>query len=94
MMVTRRGDNIPSVKDYAHWNEDAERIWYEENKYDMEHADEIISYDDDNFIPDDYEFPNEKNFDTEAEAVAFFRTLEANNSTMGIFLGKWRVEWD
>lgn len=26
---------IPPVSDYSHWNEDAERVWYEENKYDM-----------------------------------------------------------
>jgi hypothetical protein len=38
----RRGDDIPSVSEYAHWNEDALAVWYEENKYDMEHADEII----------------------------------------------------
>jgi hypothetical protein len=43
----RRGDDIPPVSAYAHWNEDAERIWYEENKYDMEHADEIIEEEDD-----------------------------------------------
>lgn len=38
----RRGDNIPSVADYAHHNEDAQAIWWLENKYDMEHADEIL----------------------------------------------------
>jgi hypothetical protein len=42
----RRGDNIPSVADYAHWNEDAEAVWYAENRYDMEHADEIAEDDD------------------------------------------------
>ena len=41
----RRGDNIPPVSDYAHWNEDAEAVWYEENKYDMMHADEIMDDD-------------------------------------------------
>ena len=41
--VVRRGDNIPSVSDYSHWNEDAQRIWYEENKYDMQHWDEEVS---------------------------------------------------
>lgn len=52
--VVRRGDNIPSISDYAHWNEDAARIWYEENKYDMEHADEILDdgNDDDGPEPD------------------------------------------
>jgi hypothetical protein len=38
----RRGDNIPTIADYAGWNEDAEIMWYEENKYDMMHADEIV----------------------------------------------------
>jgi len=45
-MVRRRGDDIPPVSDYAHWNEDAELMWYQENKYDMEHADEIVEEDD------------------------------------------------
>lgn len=43
----RRGDNIPTVAEYSHWNEDAYAMWYEENKYDMEHADEIIEDDED-----------------------------------------------
>lgn len=38
-MGTLRG--IPPVSDYAHWNEEAEAVWYAENRYDMEHADEI-----------------------------------------------------
>jgi hypothetical protein len=42
----RRGDNIPPVSDYAHWNEEAEAMWYAENKYDMDHADEIVEVDD------------------------------------------------
>jgi hypothetical protein len=33
VIMTTRG--IPPVSDYAHWNEDAELMWYEENKYDM-----------------------------------------------------------
>jgi hypothetical protein len=51
--MTRRGDNIPSVSEYSHWNEDAQFMWYNENKYDMEHADEEIDdYDD---YEEDYE---------------------------------------
>ena len=48
--MARRGDFIPPVSDYAHWNEDAQAMWYMENKYDMDHADEYIEdpYDDDN----------------------------------------------
>lgn len=37
-----RGEDIPPVSDYAHWNEDARYMWYMENRYDMEHADEWI----------------------------------------------------
>ena len=55
----RRGDNIPPVSAYAHWNEDAERVWYEENKYDMEHADEIIEDDDDRGSRYDYDGDDE-----------------------------------
>lgn len=44
--MAKRGDFIPPVSDYAHWNEDAQRIWYEENKYDMQHWDEEIDQED------------------------------------------------
>jgi hypothetical protein len=54
-MSRRRGDNIPPVSDYAHWNEDAELMWYNENKYDMEHADEIMDDDFDDRGWDDEE---------------------------------------
>ena len=49
LMVRRRGDNIPPVSEYSHWNEEAEAMWFLENRYDMEHADEIIEDDDDDF---------------------------------------------
>lgn len=49
----RRGDDIPSVSEYSHWNEDAQAVWYAENRYDMEHADEIIEDDDDFVEPED-----------------------------------------
>jgi len=45
-MKRRRGDDIPSVSDYAHYNEEAEAIWYAENRYDMENWDEEIDDDD------------------------------------------------
>ena len=51
-MPRYRGDNIPPVSDYAHWNEDAQAMWYAENKYDMDHADEPL---DDDFDDYDYE---------------------------------------
>jgi hypothetical protein len=54
--IVRRGDNIPPVSDYAHWNEDAEMMWYQENRYDMEHADEIIEDDPyEDYDPEMYE---------------------------------------
>ena len=49
-----RGQDIPSVSDYSHWNEDAELMWYNENKYDMEHSDEWVE-DDPYGWDDDYE---------------------------------------
>ena len=86
----RRGDDIPSVSDYAHWNEDAQRVWYEENRYDMEHADEIIEddwYDRIDYEPD----PFEDSFPTEAEARAFIAKykIDADRDT----LTTWRDEW-
>ena len=48
----RRGDDIPPVSAYAHYNEEAESMWYLENRYDMENADEIIENDDDDYNPD------------------------------------------
>lgn len=54
-MVKRRGDNIPKVSDYAHYNEEAAAVWYAENKYDMDHADEIVEEDDDDLDDEDEE---------------------------------------
>lgn len=41
----RRGQNIPPVSDYSHWNEEAEQVWYAENRYDMMYADEEVEDD-------------------------------------------------
>lgn len=71
----RRGDNIPTVEEYSHWNEDAERVWYEENRYDMEHADEEF---DDEVEAADYDEPEEdiyEEFDTEEESEYFFEKM-------------------
>lgn len=46
-------NGIPPISDYAHWNEDAERIWYEENKYDMLHPEVFEDYDDHSAYYDD-----------------------------------------
>lgn len=92
--VIRRGDDIPSVSDYAHWNEDAERIWYEENRYDMEHADEIIEEEEDRDWG--YEEPEEdidEEFDTEEEAQYYFDKMkdDAHSLSMGQYGRGWRV---
>lgn len=57
-------NGIPSVSDYSHWNEDAQRVWYEENRYDMEHPevfDDYLNdpYDDRNYAYDE-EIPEDK----------------------------------
>jgi hypothetical protein len=86
----RRGDNIPSVADYAHWGEDAQAVWYAENRYDMEHADEIIEGDD---YERDYEpDPFQDCFATEAEARAFAKKVEADDKNIGEWAGEWYVE--
>jgi hypothetical protein len=85
--MRRRGDDIPSVSAYSHWNEEAEAMWYAENKYDMEHADEIIE-DDDDFVPD----PFEDGFATEAEARAFAEKVGAYDDAIYAWVDKWYVE--
>lgn len=56
--------DIPPISDYAHWNEDAQRVWYEENKYDMAHQDDYeydedgIMYHDRSFEEDDFIDPD------------------------------------
>lgn len=54
-MTRFRGDDIPPVSDYAHWNEDAQLMWYQENRYDMEHAGEPLDDDDWYDTADDYD---------------------------------------
>jgi hypothetical protein len=49
----RYRDGIPPRSDYAHWNEDQDLMWYEENKYDMMYEHER-DYDDDPYDGDDY----------------------------------------
>lgn len=54
-MTRYRGDNIPPVSDYAHWNEDAELMHYQENRYDMMYADEPL----DDPYEDDYDYEDD-----------------------------------
>lgn len=94
-MTRRRGDNIPSVADYAHWNEDAQYMWYAENRYDMEHADEIIEDDDDRRY-DREDDPYQAVFYSEAEARAFIAKYEIdeNRDTLSQWWDKdRREEW-
>ena len=49
--------DIPTIADYAHWNEDAPRVWWEENRYDMEHPSE----------PDEDFDPYRQDYDPEEE---------------------------
>jgi len=94
----RRGDNIPSVSDYAHWNEDAQRVWYEENKYDMQYADEEMDGPENDR---DYDYdepdPEQREFATEAEAEAFTETLGCDWAMRKLIRNKkdspWIVEW-
>jgi hypothetical protein len=92
-MVRRRGDNIPSVAEYAHWNEEAYSMWYAENRYDMENADEIIEDDDDrrDYEPD----PFEEIFESEAAArewVTANRIDDNGRDTVSEWGGRWFVE--
>jgi len=53
-MPRYRGDEIPSISDYSHHNEEAAAVWYAENRYDMMYAGEPM--DDDPYDDyDDYE---------------------------------------
>lgn len=88
----RRGDNIPSVAEYAHWNEEAESMWYAENRYDMEHADEEMDdggdYED-RFVDD----PFEEGFDTYGEALAFLDRWHLKPNCDGVNLSDWGGRW-
>lgn len=48
---------IPTVKDYDHWGEEAAAVWYAENRYDMEN--EIDDFDRYDRVPDDWEEEDE-----------------------------------
>lgn len=88
--MRRRGDNIPNISDYAHWNEDAKLMWYQENRYDMEYADEIIEDDYDRYA--DYEpEPFSTKFHTEAEARAFAANLRDSVRDRDIY--EWKDLW-
>jgi hypothetical protein len=92
--VAKRGDNIPTVADYAHWNEEAEAMWYAENRYDMEHWDEEMDDDNDReWDPD----PFEEGFDSYEDALAFMDRWHLKNNCDGAsgpsdWGGRWYVE--
>jgi hypothetical protein len=86
----RRGDNIPSVAEYAHWNEEAEAMWYAENRYDMEHADEEIE--DDWDAERDYEEPEpdiDASFYTEGEARECYDRLAPTAHSINLTHVHW-----
>lgn len=90
----RRGDNIPSVSDYAHWGEDAQAMWYAENRYDMEHADEIIEEDwDGDMNGRDEPDPFEESFDTYDEALAFMDRHHLKPNCDGVNVTDWGSKW-
>jgi len=68
-------------------------MWYAENRYDMEHADEIVE-DDDGWGPDDDPDPFQDTFATEAEARAFMAKwkIDEHRDTLGEWIGEWIVE--
>lgn len=51
---------IPTVADYAHWGEEAEAVWFEENRYDLLYGGEP-----DHDPYDDYDYDED---DPDAEA--------------------------
>lgn len=90
-MVRRRGDNIPSVADYAHWNEDAQAVWYAENRYDMEHADEIVE--DDDLARWDDPDPFDDKFDTYEEVLEFLDRHHLKDGCDGVNVTDWGGKW-
>lgn len=89
--IKRRGDDIPPISAYAHWNEDAAYMWWEENKYDMYHSDEIIEDDWDG--PDEGPYGQEKEFLLRSSAEKFMS--QHNNADLHHYGSKWVVEyWD
>lgn len=66
-----RGDDIPPVSAYAHYNEEAQAMWYAENRYDMEHAGEPLDdfYDDDWYDDEDIDDEVEPAEDAHLEAA-------------------------
>lgn len=65
-MPRYRGDDIPTVADYAHWGEEASAIWALENEYDMRYAGEPLDddpYDDPEYIDNpDYPYANQTDY--------------------------------
>jgi hypothetical protein len=86
------------VSDYAHWGEEAEAVWYAENKYDMENWDEEIEPDD--FEDRYYAEPDpdiEMTFNTEEDAQAFMDRpqdwgYDVESLSMTRYGDKWVVE--
>lgn len=74
----RHASDIPSVSDYAHWNEEAERVWYQENKYDMYYGDESSYYDERDEGYEDYGDYDEKYEEALAEIEETLKSMGYN----------------
>jgi hypothetical protein len=75
-------------------------MWYQENKYDMEHADEIIE-DDDDYNPSEMEMYFEANvddevygeFDNEEEARVLFEKMSPTAHALNLRHNHWNNTW-
>ena len=95
--MTRRvaPNEIPTIADYSHYNEEAAAVWWAENRYDMENPSERDPANDDDYGRYDREDdPYQASFATEAEARAFMATydIDERRDTLSEWDGRWIVE--
>lgn len=88
---------IPTVADYSHWNEDAQAVWYAENRYDMEHPEEAREAWEADHERDERDDPDpfQTVFATREEAQAFIDALDSTPESGSEPLdghGDWYVE--
>jgi hypothetical protein len=83
---------IPTIADYAHHNEDAARIWWEENRYDMEHPEiaEEARWEEEMERGDRWSDPDpfQTVFSTREEAQAFLDELDTTPE-FGVLEGRY-----
>lgn len=94
--------NIPAVSDYAHYGEEASMVWYEENRYDMEHPAEDDDYE---YYYGDRDEGPELSEAEEAFDLGYFYGYEVGSDediieevrsrdTDGVFLSEFRRGYD